>query len=303
MLAILVLSLALAGCGSADAGTTPTATGGAGGSTATATPTMPSTPTAETATATVSTSTPESTPGSGDTTTLLVYFLRDEKVAAARRTVPKTTAVGAAAVRELLAGPNQAEQAAGMSTAIPSGTEFLDLNIADKVATVNLSKQYESGGGSLSMAARLAQVVYTLTQFPSIETVQFQLDGQPVTTFGGEGLVLDHPVGRSNYEDLTPAILIESPTPGDSVTSPVRVSGTANTFEATFFIDIVDGSGAVLTEQMVTATSGTGTRGTFDVTIPYTIKEAGPGKIVAFEKSAKDGSPTHQVEIPVELGK
>ena len=54
-------------------------------------------------------------------------------------------------------------------------------------------------------------------------------------------------------------------------------------------------------KNFVTATSGTGTRGTFDFTTkPYTGK-AGEGALVVFELSAKDGSRTKEVRIPVQL--
>ena len=117
------------------------------------------------------------------------------------------------------------------------------------------------------MFMRLAQVVFTLTQFPTVEGVEFKLDGKPIDVLGGEGIIIDHPMTRADYEDLSPAILVESPTLGDTVSSPVRVTGTANVFEAVFRINIVDWDGLIIADQRVQATSGTGTRGTFDVTI------------------------------------
>ncbi len=227
--------------------------------------------------------------------------MRGDKIGVAHRTMSKTQQVGAAAMKELLNGPNSREQAAGLTTAIPAGTKFLGLTINNGLATVNLSGEYQSGGGSLSMSARLAQVVYTLTQFSTVKQVNFQLDGKPVTVFGGEGIVMDHPVSRANFEELTPAILVESVAPGDTVTSPAHLTGTANTFEAAFVIDILDANGKQLVEQHATATSGTGTRGTFDVTVPFTVDKEQAGKVVVFELSAKDGSKTNVVEIPVTL--
>ena len=151
------------------------------------------------------------------------------------------------------------------------------------------------------MAMRLAQVVFTLTQFSTVQGVSFMLDGEPVEVFGGEGIILDHPVDRSDYEELSPAILVESPTVGNSVSSPLRVRGTANVFEATFRINITDWDGKIIADEVVKASSGTGTRGTFDVTIPFEVDRAGLGSLIAFENSAKDGSPTNVVEIPLHL--
>lgn len=230
-----------------------------------------------------------------------VYFARGEKMAAAGRAVSKTQGSGAAAMRALLDGPTAAEKSAGMSSSIPGGTALLGLNIKNGVATVDLSKEYASGGGSLSMSTRLAQVVFTLTQFPTVKGVKFRLDGKPIDVLGGEGLIIDHAMTRADYEDLSPAILVESPTLGATVKSPLRVTGTANVFEAVFQVNVVDKDGAVIADKRVQATSGTGTRGTFDVTVTYPSGHAGRGSLVVFEKSAKDGSPINVVKIPVTL--
>ncbi len=299
----LVLIVPLAACGNGTS--TATSSGGQSATSTATTPTTASTASTSPATPTtapVTTATPTSS-GTAvpSTTTLNLYFMRGDKLGVAHRTVQKTQQIGAAAIQELLKGPNSTEQTAGLSTSIPAGTKYLGLTIANKIATVNLSSEYESGGGSLSMAARLAQVVYTLTQFPTVDKVTFKIDGKAVTTFGGEGLVLDHPVGRSDYESLTPAILVESPAVGDTVTSPAHLTGTANTFEAAFTINILDASGKLLVEQHATATSGTGTRGTFDVQVPFKVDHEQQGKIVVFELSAKDGTRINEVQIPVTL--
>ncbi len=236
------------------------------------------------------------------TMALSVYFLRGEKIGVARRFVPETQAVGRAALEELLAGPTPEEAAAGLSTGIPEGTELLDLSIADGVATVDLSGAYDDGGGSLAMFTRLAQVVYTLTQFPTVQGVNFRLDGEPVETFSSEGIVLDHPQERSDFEDQTPAILVESPAVGDTVFSPLRFTGTANTFEATLQYQLLDATGQVIAEDFTTATCGTGCRGTFKVSIPFEYEGEPYGTFRAFELSAKDGSEINVVEIPLIFG-
>jgi germination protein M len=285
-LVVLAAVVALAGCGSDD-------DGGAGGST--------------TATGTGSTTTTGTTTENGTTTApqeeqrLLVYLLRGEKIGAAARAVPESPGVGAAALSELLSGPTAAESDAGLATEIPAGTRLLGLEIDDGVATVDLSSEFESGGGSLSMQARVAQVVHTLTQFSTVQSVAFQLDGEPVDSVGGEGVVVDPPVGRADFEDLAPAILLESPAPGETVTSPFRLLGTSNTFEATFMFQLRDANGNELASGFGTATSGSGERGTFDHEVTFSGASAGAGVLKMFEASAEDGSEIHVVEIPVQI--
>ena len=173
------------------------------------------------------------------------------------------------------------------------------MTIDDAVATVDLSEEFASGGGSLSMGARLAQVVYTLTQFPTIETVSFMLEGVPVEALGGEGIILDVPVGRADFEEFTPAIFVEAPAVGDEVASPMRVWGTGNTFEAAFMVTLLGPDGEIVFEEPAMATSGTGTRGTFDLTFTWAEALSGEGTLVVWESSAKDGEPINVVEIPV----
>jgi germination protein M len=132
---------------------------------------------------------------------------------------------------------------------------------------------------------RTAEEVYTLSQFAPSKPVD--VNGRSYT--------------RADFEDLTPSILVESPLPFASATSPLRVWGTANTFEATFDYELVDKTGKVISHHFVTATSGSGTRGTFDFTVPFEAPN-GLGKLVVFEVSAADGSRIHQVEIPLTLG-
>lgn len=281
-----VAALGLAACSSTPAAAPPTS------STTSTTAVSGTTTTGAPATSTTAPAGP---------TQVSVYFLRTDTLAAAHRTVPATPQIGAAAVTALLAGPTAAERAAGLATAIPAGTRFLGLSITAGTATVDLSSQYESGGGSLSMSARLAQVVFTLTQFPTVGQVQFELDGRPVQVFGGEGLILDHPVGRANYEELQPPILVESPAFGDTVVSPLRVRGTANVFEARLHVQLIDADGQVLVDRAVTASSGTGTRGTFDVTLTFGAARSGPGTLVAYSLSPKDGSRINIVQVPVRV--
>ncbi len=238
-------------------------------------------------------------------TRVLAYFTRGEKVGVAARFVrvePTTTALARAAMQALVAGPSDEERQFGLGTAIPQGTRVNGVTIRDKVATVDLSPEFASGGGSLSMLLRVAQVVCTLTQFDDIERVAFALDGEGVPAIGGEGVIVDPPVSRADFEEQLPAILVESPAPGEAVSSPLTVSGSSNVFEATHQLAITDPDGLIIAEKTVTATSGTGTRGSWSETVTFgPVKRDGLGAVIAFELSAKDGSRQNVVEIPVRM--
>ena len=228
----------------------------------------------------------------------------DPRLFMVRRTVQATEGIGRAAVEQLLAGPTETERSGDVTTAVPTGTRLLDLDISGGVATVDLSSEFESGGGSLSMQMRLAQVVYTLTQFPTVKSVRFRLDGEPVEVFSGEGIVLDEPVSRGDYEDLMPTILVTSPSVWSRVGGSVTVKGNANVFEANVTVRIVTAQGKELARTFTTATCGTGCRGDFSVTLDVPLPKAPtPGFVVVEDDDAAGmGFPPHQVRIPVTLG-
>lgn len=233
-------------------------------------------------------------------TEVRVYFARDEFVATAGRTVP-APAVAREAITELLAGPDGFEADIGMTSEIPAGTELLGLDIADGVATVDLSRQFESGGGSLSMQLRIGQVVFTLTQFDSVDTVDIELDGAAVDYIGGEGLAATD-LDRAGSVNVTPPILVESPVPGETVASPLEVTGIANTFEANVVYSVTDGDGLIVDEGFTTASAGNGVWGDFAFTTTFEVPRAGVGAVIVFQEDAATGDQVDVYEVPVRVG-
>lgn len=260
-----------------------------------------STTTTTTTTTTTSTKPTTTTPRQ---VTISLYLLRGDKLGVSHRLISATPAVGTAALRALLAGPNATEKAANLHSDIPAGTRLLGLSITGGVATVDFDGTYGSGGGSLSMTARLAQIVYTLTQFPTVATVRFEIDGRLVTVFGTEGILIDHPMSRldATIIGVVPYILLENPAIGDSVHSPLHVTGMSNTFEATYNVQLLDATRAVVVDSYGTATAGTGTWGTFDASFPYASSTSGTGTLRVFEMSAKDGSHVNEVDLALPVG-
>ena len=139
--------------------------------------------------------------GTPDTTTLSVWFTQGEQVTAVPRSVPRVPRIGSAVLEQLLAGPTADERSAGYGTEIPSTTRLRNLTITEGVAVADFSGDFESGGGTLGLTLRLAQVVCTLDQFPTVDGVRFALDGEVVDVFSGDGLIVDEPVACSDYAE------------------------------------------------------------------------------------------------------
>ena len=235
--------------------------------------------------------------------TLSVYFLRPiggaqpnhgPFVATAHRLVAATKAPAGAAVRALLAGPTAREKAIGMTTAIPAGTTLRSLTISAGVATVDLSGVFAQATPATRAAAQLC---YTLTQFPTVgRGVVIKVNGAAFAVDGSGSARR-----RADYESVTPPLFVESPAPFDVVTSPLKVTGTADVFEATFQSRLLDSAARRLAGGTVTATSGSGTRGTFSFSLPLS-GSAATGRLVCFDASAENGASLHTVSIPLTFG-
>jgi hypothetical protein len=108
---------------------------------------------------------------------------------------------------------------------------------------------------------------------------------------------------RTETEEAA-AIEVESPQAGDTVSSPVTVSGTANVFEGNVQIAITDAAGSELASTFTTAA---GSPGDFSKAVEFKVGEAGPGVITVSSEEAATGAeakaapPPPFVEIPVTL--
>jgi hypothetical protein len=145
------------------------------------------------------------------------------------------------------------------------------VTISDGTASVALDKATQD---------QAAEIVYTLTQFATVKRVDVG---------GRMGLT------RDDFASYVPPIFVESPAAGAEVPGTFHVSGTASVFEATLVVQLVR-DGKVILKQSVTASEGAPGRGTFDTTVHAT---PGAVTVAVFSLSAADGTPQHEVDVPV----
>lgn len=105
---------------------------------------------------------------------------------------------------------------------------------------------------------------------------------------------------RGDEGSLAP-IVVETPSSGQEVASPMTVSGTANVFEATVSMELLDENGDVIVDKFTTATCGSGCRGDYSTRLRFDVDAGGPATLRVFESSAEDARPLHTVSIPVVL--
>ncbi|MEU8421683.1 Gmad2 immunoglobulin-like domain-containing protein [Micromonospora sp. NPDC048835] len=212
--------------------------------------------------------------------TIELWYVRSGLLVPTRRTRPATVATSRLALSELAAGPSRAEAATGMSTLLPAGVEVT--RITDGVATLRMP----SGGDPATRRLREAQVVWTLTQFPTVR--QVHLDDAA-------------PVDRSGYLDLLPPIVVTGPVVGERVTTPLVVTGTADVFEATVSVRVLDSAGLEVATGFGTASCGSGCRGGYRVRVGWRTTREQQGTIEVYEVSARDGSRINTTRVPVIL--
>lgn len=248
--------------------------------------------------------TPVEPPPVKETMDLAVYYLKDgdndSYLVREIHTVEKSSAVAEAALNELISGT---PTTAGAYKVLPDNTKILGISIDQGLATVDFSNEVLTANvGSSGEALGINSIVNTLTEFSTIEKVQFTVDGKVengMDWWGHVGLY-EQPFKRNINSVIEPIIWVTSPSAGDIISSPVTIKGNALVFEATVSFHLKDSDGKILAQGFTTATSGAPERGDFIGELAFEPTSAGKGQIEVFEVSAKDGSEVNKVIIPVE---
>lgn len=123
--------------------------------------------------------------------------LRQEVV----KDIPKSDSPLSDALAALFAGPSSAEQKKGLISLIPPGTRLLSATVKNGMATLNISDEFRfNQHGIEGYLAQLAQIVFTATTFPTVDTVQFLIDGQKLD-YLTEGVWIGTPLGRKEFSN------------------------------------------------------------------------------------------------------
>jgi len=140
-----------------------------------------------------------------------VFFIAPTgRLASVERDVPVAAPDLAVVLGALVAGPTEADAAAGLQSALPAQTTVLGATIAGGIATVNLGGTFGQLVGPPQIQA-VAQVVFTASSVPGVTGVTFELSGLAVEVPVASGAQV--PVASTaQFAPLAPAPAGAAPT-------------------------------------------------------------------------------------------
>jgi hypothetical protein len=147
---------------------------------------------------------------------LTIFFVRGAELTPVQRTTDAATTV--AALDLLVQGPTRAEVGTGIRTALAPEVVGVDQPFPDLVPTVAVTRGFTGLTGGNQLLA-VAQVVWTLTDLPTVAAVRFTVDGAPVEVPTDDGLT-DLAVDRDDYRSVAPAESPPSNSPAEDDATP-----------------------------------------------------------------------------------
>ncbi len=104
------------------------------------------------------------------------------------------------AVKSLLKGPTKFEKNKGVYSEIPTGTKLIWYKETPSKVIVNLSDDFEFGGGGDSLYKRMYQLIKTVNH-NTRKPVYLYINGKQASVIGGEGLMLKQPLRSNSLEE------------------------------------------------------------------------------------------------------
>ncbi|GAB4366045.1 MAG: hypothetical protein Kow009_02840 [Spirochaetales bacterium] len=135
-----------------------------------------------------------------------LYFVRVSEAGTpelipVERRIPSSQTPLTDTLKELLKGPSSTEKRAGISSLIPPGTKIRSIRIKDGIAIIDLDESFRFNPfGAEGFRSQVRQIVYTVTEFPGIQGVQFLVKGEKLDYLSAEGVYIGKPLDRASLE-------------------------------------------------------------------------------------------------------
>gem|GEM_PF-607900 len=156
---------------------------------------------------------PTATEGAQNQVSTVVYYQDNNGyLVPVMKNIPNQPGIAKATLSMMVQSPANDMDAArlGLRTILPEGTK-IDLDITDKVARIDLSGEVAKLPDAQSELNMVSAVVQTLTEFPTVDTVRFLVDGKKTDKLAhGTSVAGDFTRGYLNLESasngLTPDV-------------------------------------------------------------------------------------------------
>lgn len=104
------------------------------------------------------------------------------------------------AIEQLLAAPSKWEKSKGFSSEIPQGTKVISVRETSERIMIDLSNDFQSGGGTESTYYRIEQLIKT-AQANTSTPVYLYINGQQANVIGGEGIIIKQPLNERSLDE------------------------------------------------------------------------------------------------------
>ena len=142
-------------------------------------------------------------PASKVTRRIYFVFIGEDGVLSRKmvtREVEKNNSPLVTSINLLLEGPQGTEVSKGCKSLIPNGTKLKSASVRDGVAYLNFSEDFEFNPlGVDGYLGQLMQVVFTATEFSTVNCVQFLIEGEKKEYLGSEGVWIGSPLSRGSF--------------------------------------------------------------------------------------------------------
>ncbi|MDR2410890.1 MAG: GerMN domain-containing protein [Bacteroidales bacterium] len=104
------------------------------------------------------------------------------------------------ALEALLSGPSEEERGRGLMSLIPGNVKILDARVLGTTAYINFNEDFQYNQyGAEGYIAQLRQIIWTATEFSTVEDVQFLIEGRRVD-YLGESIWIGSPLSRESFQ-------------------------------------------------------------------------------------------------------
>ena len=114
------------------------------------------------------------------------------------RSIPVSDSPMTDVIQALINGPTAEEKNRGLISLIPPAARILSATVRGDTAYISFSEDFQYNTyGVEGYAGQLRQIIFTVTEFPNVKSVQILIEGNRVD-YLGEGVWIGSPLSRDS---------------------------------------------------------------------------------------------------------